>query len=64
MATESTAKPVRRRVGDRLSCLTSGHLWTEARMTIGETQLMRFECRRCGAIGSVRLPTERRNNGV
>jgi hypothetical protein len=42
------------RVGDRLSCIRHGHQWTEARMTIGETELIRFECPRCGAIGTVR----------
>jgi len=50
----AATKLVARRVGDRLSCARHGHLWTEARMTIGETELIRFECTRCGAIGSVR----------
>jgi hypothetical protein len=51
---QAATKPVARRVGDRLSCIRHGHLWTEARMTIGDTELIRFECPRCGAIGSVR----------
>ena len=54
MKSQAATKPVARRVGDRLSCVRHGHLWTEARMTIGETELIRFECTRCGAIGSVR----------
>jgi hypothetical protein len=64
MASRTTPEPVTQRVGRRLSCIRRGHEWTEARMMIGETELIRFECRRCGAIGDVRPPSRARNNGV
>ena len=54
MKSQTATRGVVRRVGHRVSCIRHGHLWTEARMTIGEAELIRFECPRCGAIGSVR----------
>lgn len=45
--------PVARRVGDRLTCLRHGHTWAHARVRLGDTQLVRNECRRCGTIGTV-----------
>jgi hypothetical protein len=53
MAQGSTSRPIVRRVGDRLTCLRHGHSWTHARVTLGDTQLVRTECRRCGSIGAV-----------
>lgn len=53
MSSEVTPKPVARRIGDRLACLKHGHSWTHARVTLGDTRLVRSECRRCGSIGAV-----------
>jgi hypothetical protein len=44
---------VARRVGYRLACFRHGHTWKHARVTLGDTQLVRTECRRCGTIGTV-----------